>query len=150
MQVQTILHPTDHSEPDRAALRYAVSLAHDYGARLLILHVVSTPGLDVVPPPPDSVRPRPDARVVIEYQLAHGDPVATILRTARERSCDLIVLGSPAASGWQRWLRGSRVEKITSQAPCPVLVVKEAMRPRSRPGQGEGAAEGTPLSAVSG
>src|SRR5262249_56418461 len=105
------------------------------GDRLLILHVVNTPGLDAAPPVVCRTSPEelcPDSRVVIEYLLAEGDPVATILKTARERCCDLIVLGSHAAGGWQRWLRGSRVEKITQGAPCPVLVVREAMQPRPR------------------
>jgi nucleotide-binding universal stress UspA family protein len=38
--IQTILHPTDFSEPAQSALRLAQRLAHDHGARLILLHVV--------------------------------------------------------------------------------------------------------------
>ena len=36
--VNTILHPTDFSESAGAAFRLACPLAHDYGARLILLH----------------------------------------------------------------------------------------------------------------
>jgi nucleotide-binding universal stress UspA family protein len=134
MRVQTILHPTDHSEQSRAALRYAVALAHDYGARLLILHIVPDFGLTDLPPgepatawatPPAA----PGGRACIEYLIGEGDPVTTVLRTAAERKCDLIVLGSQPDRGWRRWLHGTRAERVVREAPCPVLVVKEAMTP---------------------
>jgi universal stress protein A len=135
MQVQTILHPTDHSDSSRAALRYAVALAHDYSARLIILHVVKTltPGAA----PPGEADPggasRPAGRVPIEYVLRQGEVVATILSTARERRCDLIVLGRHGGSGWRRFLGPGRAERILRDAPCPVLVVKDAMTPTALP-----------------
>src|SRR4051794_18657490 len=41
--IHTILHPTDFSDPARPALRLAQRLAHDHGARLIVLHVVPLP-----------------------------------------------------------------------------------------------------------
>src|SRR5262249_5507019 len=111
MQLRTILHPTDYSELSGAALRYATALAHDHGARLLILHVVATLGPEnvtygemVSQLQPEGYRQRlldelhqvrpaaPD--VAVEYLLSEEDPVEAITRTAAERNCDLIVLGS--------------------------------------------------------
>jgi nucleotide-binding universal stress UspA family protein len=134
MQVQTILHPTDHSESSRAALRYAVALAHDYGARLVILHVVKTlaPGAAAPEVDPGGVA-RPAGRVPIEYLLRQGEPVATILSTARERRCDLIVLGRHNGSGWRRLLRPGCAERVLRDAPCPVLIVKAPMTPTALP-----------------
>jgi len=40
----TILHPTDFSDYSRQAFQIAVDLARNYGAKLLILHVVETLG----------------------------------------------------------------------------------------------------------
>ncbi len=134
MRVQTILHPTDPSEQACAALRYAVALAHDYGARLLILQVVPDCGLAALP----ASRPvtawvseavRGDGHASIEYLICEGEPVATILRTAAERQCDLIVLGSRPESGWWRWLHKGEAEQIVRASPCPVLVVRERMTP---------------------
>ncbi len=131
MQVQTILHPTDHSESSAAALRYAAALAHDYGARLLLLDVSGT---DADPlPAPAPVEPRPAGRVILEYLVAQDDPVAASLRAAREYRCDLIILGSQGDASWERWLWGSRAEQIIRQAPCPVLVVRAPMAPRPGP-----------------
>jgi nucleotide-binding universal stress UspA family protein len=131
MQVQTILHPTDHSDSSRAALRYAVALAHDYGARLVILHVVKTlaPGATPLGGADPGEASRPSGRVPIEYVLRQGEPVATILSTARERGCDLIVLGRRPCSGWRRFFGPGRAERIIRDAPCPVLVVKAPMKP---------------------
>jgi nucleotide-binding universal stress UspA family protein len=136
MHVRTILHPTDHSDSSRAALRYAVALAHDYGARLLILHVLPNFVTDVLVNDPNSVgaeTPRP-GRASIEYLLGEGDPVTTVLKTAVQRQCDLIVMGRDGGRGWQDWFGGGRAERIVRQAPCPVLVVKEAMTPNAEPG----------------
>jgi nucleotide-binding universal stress UspA family protein len=116
-------------------LRYAVALAHDYGARLIILHVVKT--LTPESAPPAEADPggtsRPLGRVPIEYVLRQGDTVATILQTARERGCDLIVLGHHGEHRWRRLFGPGRAERILRDAPCPVLVVKEAMTPPAAP-----------------
>jgi Kef-type K+ transport system membrane component KefB/nucleotide-binding universal stress UspA family protein len=57
-------------------------------------------------------------------EVAVGDaPEAVILQTARERSVDLIVLGTNVAVGSERLYLGPRVERILSNAPCPVIVV---------------------------
>jgi nucleotide-binding universal stress UspA family protein len=150
MHLQTILHPTDFGEAAEAALRYAVALARDYGARLLILHVVETLGPENVTygeavsrPQPETYRQRlwadvhsvhsPDPLIPLEYVLGEGDPATTIARVARERHCDFIVLGSHGRRGWKRWLEGSVAEKVTRLAPCPVLVVKHAMTPQLVP-----------------
>lgn len=57
-------------------------------------------------------------------EVAVGDaPEAVILQTARERGVDLIVLGTNVAVGSERLYLGPRVERILSNAPCPVIVV---------------------------
>src|SRR5260370_30666197 len=110
MQVRTILCPTDLVDPSQRALKYAADLAHDYGARLIVLHAVETLGPEnvtygeaVSQPQPDSYRQRlwndlhqiraPDPGVTMEYVLSEEDPVVAILQTAAESDCDLIVMG---------------------------------------------------------
>jgi nucleotide-binding universal stress UspA family protein len=57
-------------------------------------------------------------------EVAVGDaPEAVILKTARDRGIDLIVLGTAVAAGSDRLYLGPRVERILSNAPCPVIVV---------------------------
>ena len=41
--IQTILHPTDLSESAKPAIRLAVCLAQEHGARLIVLYVAAPP-----------------------------------------------------------------------------------------------------------
>ncbi|HEY1860291.1 MAG TPA: universal stress protein [Gemmataceae bacterium] len=141
MRLQTILHPADYDGSSDTALRYAVELAHDYKARLIVLHSVSTLGPENVTygevagaKQPEEYRQRlwdeihrirsPDRDVPMEYVLSDDDPVAATLRFAVERKCDLIVVGSHGRHGVRRLLEGSVAEHVVRLAPCPVLVVK--------------------------
>ena len=44
LAVNTILHPTDFSERSQYAFWLACPLARDYGARLIVVHVVASAG----------------------------------------------------------------------------------------------------------
>lgn len=141
MRLNKILHPTDYSDASEEALRYAAALAHDHGARLVILHVVDTLGPEdlsygemAAGPQPASYRKQlwsdlhkvrpPDADVSVQYVLAEENPARAILRAAAELGCDLIVLGSHGRSGFRHWMEGGVAEAVVRAAPCPVLVVK--------------------------
>jgi nucleotide-binding universal stress UspA family protein len=143
MRIQTILHPTDCTEISHGALNYAATLAHDYGARLIILHAVETLGPEnvsfgeaVSQRQPESYRQRlwddlrrirlPDPNVPVEYLLSDEDPVSAIIRIAAERDCDLIVVGTHGRHGLLRLLEGSVAERVVRLAACPVLVVKSS------------------------
>jgi nucleotide-binding universal stress UspA family protein len=136
--VNTILHPTDFSERSQHAFWLACSLARDYGARLIVLHVVAAPAVvyaeGMVPPIPEELRaaaqeeldrlqaPRADVRA--ERRLAEGDAVEETLRVARETNADLIVVGTHGRTGLGRLLMGSVAEQVVRRASCPVLTVK--------------------------
>jgi nucleotide-binding universal stress UspA family protein len=60
----------------------------------------------------------------VEEVLAHGDAAGEIVRVARERQIDLIVISSHGRTGWGRMLFGSTAESVVRHAHCPVLVVK--------------------------
>src|SRR5207249_11047036 len=124
LAVNTILHPTDFSERSQYAFWLACVLARDYGARLVVLHVVAAPiivyGEGVVPPDPDEQRAVareelnglqvPHADVRAERRLEEGDAVETILRVAQEIRADLIVMGTQGRTGLGRLLMGSGAE----------------------------------------
>jgi nucleotide-binding universal stress UspA family protein/quercetin dioxygenase-like cupin family protein len=137
--IRTILHPTDFSENARPAFQTACALARDYGAPLLILHVMipsASPLLSV--PPPDPRRaverqgtlaelpwPHPsDPRIRVEHRLAEGDPAEEILRLAQAVPGGLVVMGTHGRTGLRRFLTGSVAEEVLRQAVCPVLVIK--------------------------
>ena len=52
-----------------------------------------------------------------------GPPARTIVAFAREKECDLIVLGSRGLGATEGYLLGSVSHKVTGLADCPVMVV---------------------------
>jgi nucleotide-binding universal stress UspA family protein len=137
LPIHTILHPTDFSDRSENAFHLACSLARDYGARLVILHVVVPPmvvyGEGVVPPEPDLLLqeandqlnrlPIPQEGIRTERRFQEGDSVAEILRVAQDINADLIVMGTHGRTGLARLLMGSVAEQVVRQASCPVLTV---------------------------
>lgn len=67
----------------------------------------------------------PDAgRGTWDVAIAVGHPADTVVRVARERNIDLIVMGTHGRTGLQHVLLGSVAEKVVRLAPCPVLTVR--------------------------
>jgi len=56
-----------------------------------------------------------------------GHVAETILQTAAEEQCDLIVLGSRGLSGFKRLMLGSISNAVAAKAQCPVLVIKQPL-----------------------
>lgn len=52
-----------------------------------------------------------------------GQPARTIVAMARDKECDLIVVGSRGLGSTEGYLLGSVSHKVTGLADCPVLVV---------------------------
>jgi nucleotide-binding universal stress UspA family protein len=127
-----ILCPTDLTPESDAALRYAVALAGAYEAKLTVCHCGEAP-----PPVDETARGKFGKRVEscvrrwtgvghctptdFEGIVIEGNPREAIVKTAAERSVDLIVMRSrrrPVAAA----LLGSVTEAVCRTAPCPVLV----------------------------
>jgi nucleotide-binding universal stress UspA family protein len=146
MNLRTILLPTDFSECAAHAVAPAAELARQAGARLLCLHVVEpvvpaggwAPVAEPLPLAdigdrledsaarelPKLARTAECAGLDVEEVIAHGEPAAEIVRVARERGADLIVISSHGRTGIGRILFGSTAESVVRYAHCPVLVVK--------------------------
>jgi nucleotide-binding universal stress UspA family protein len=149
MQAKKILFPTDFSTASDAALEYAVSLASDTGASLLIVHVqepMEYYGGDMyygVPSPADpevrrmleSIRPS-DTAVSYQHRMELGPPAEVIVRIARDEHADLIVMGTHGRTGLRRMVMGSVAEQVVRNAPCPVLTLRqpqEAKKSKKKP-----------------
>jgi nucleotide-binding universal stress UspA family protein len=139
--ITRILCSTDFSECARAALPVACSLARDYGARLIVLHVRPTTEAVVgefgvvpsEPPEPEArVKARmqqsmpPDFRGTVEFQVRDGDAAEEIVNAAQKGDCNFIVLGTHGRTGLRRLLLGSVAEAVLRRAACPVLTIKAA------------------------
>ncbi len=55
-----------------------------------------------------------------------GKPHEFILQEARERSIDLIAMGTHGRTGLKRVIMGSVAQSVIGAAPCPVLVIPSA------------------------
>jgi nucleotide-binding universal stress UspA family protein len=146
MQIRNILLPTDFSECGNYALAYAASLARKFGASMICLHVIEPivptvgysgmteplPIADITEQLEDSAeRELPKLAeceecegIDIEELIVHGEAASEIVRVARERQVDLIVIASHGRTGLGRILFGSTAEAVVRHASCPVLVVK--------------------------
>jgi len=136
----SILCPIDFSEASSGALRYAVSIATHFATRLIVMAVedpLLTEGLDlgagIVWKPEDTQREMrhfaektfgEDSPIAaaLEYEVAVGKPAPEILRVARERSCDLIVISSHGLTGARKLFFGSTTERVLRETTRPVLI----------------------------
>ena len=56
--------------------------------------------------------------------IIEGVPAERIVRAARARRADVIVMGTHGRTGISRLLLGSVVSRVIATAPCPVLTVR--------------------------
>jgi nucleotide-binding universal stress UspA family protein len=152
--MRRILVPTDFSDSARQALEWAVSLAREFKAELLLLHVVEnlTVGYasDLFPVPMAEVyeeisgyargelaKLAEEVRakgVSVTERLAQGTPSAEIIRLAKEEGIDLIVVGSHGRGLLDHALFGSTTERVVRKAPCPVLTCRPP-KPSEKPSE---------------
>jgi len=145
MKARLILHPTDFSTASRAAFARAVAEARAQRAELVIVHVLSTvtplAGDEYMSPSTYTdvqrsmqvygqkqldklVAKAKAAGARVRGLLLEGPAVDTIVRTARARRADVIVMGTHGRTGLSRLLMGSVAERVVGTAPCPVLTVR--------------------------
>ena len=155
IDLHRILVPTDFSKSSRNALTYGAAFAVRFGAELHLLHVVQDLALFipeavlVAPPPAPPVEQFAAAartaleRVITDLQrpglairpeVVEGTPYEEIVRFARERAIDVVVIGTHGRKGLARLLLGSVAERVVREAPCAVVVVRPRETARSAPG----------------
>lgn len=150
--LKRILVPTDFSEASAAAVQYGVALARSFNANLHLLHVESRHDLEMmverelvvanalketagVTSPQNAAREllakiltdEEEQALRAEYVLRAGGvggPYVEIVRYAKERNIDLIVMGTHGSGFLSHMLMGGVAEKVVRRAPCPVLTVR--------------------------
>ena len=141
--IKSILVPTDFSKPSESALTYALALAHQFGARLTLLHVIepiATPDFATSFPLAidnekakkfcEGVLTQTAEKFEIEPELLEkklvrfGRPFNEIADAARTLKVDLIVIATHGYTGLKHTFLGSTAERVVRHAPCPVLVVR--------------------------
>jgi nucleotide-binding universal stress UspA family protein len=143
LPVNTLLCPTDFSEPSREAVKIAVELAAHFGAQLWLVNVV--PILPVLPRDQGFSFPVPEYEGMLQTHageelrrladqvtkgvsvrtiLGRGDAAGEIVRIARQQKADMIVIATHGVTGWRRVVFGSVAEKVVRLATTPVLTTR--------------------------
>jgi nucleotide-binding universal stress UspA family protein len=66
----------------------------------------------------------------IDKQIRSGSPAAEIIKVAKEYDAGLVVVAAGGRGISDAILVGSTAQRVQHYAPCPVLVVRPAPRPR--------------------
>jgi nucleotide-binding universal stress UspA family protein len=140
-----ILHPSDFSKASQPAFKKAIEMAKTTHATLDLLHVMAA----VIPLLGDAyVSPRTydeinasgtrwarkemerlvkkarAAGVKTTSTIAEGSPADRIVRAARAKRADLVVMGTHGRTGFSRFMLGSVASRVVATSPCPVLTVR--------------------------
>ncbi len=141
---RSILVATDFSEVSGRALQYAVDFAAKVNAKLLLMHAYALPvyavpidgSLIATPEYAAALSDRQQAQLdqcaaevenrggSVEKLLMLGAPYLEIVRVAKERNVDLIVVGTHGRTGLSHAIMGSVAERVIRLATCPVLCVR--------------------------
>jgi nucleotide-binding universal stress UspA family protein len=151
ISLSNILLTTDFSHASKLALPYAIALARQYGAKIVMGHAISpephlTVPLDPLPDDVDTVRQeaqrnladfaRPELLGDTPYEkvLERGDFWNAISSMIRKHEIDLIVAGTRGRQGVRKLVMGSHAEKIYRRTDCPVLTIGPKVRPLEEQG----------------
>ncbi len=135
VKMREIVYATDLATDTPVAAPYAISLAQENQAHLVLLHVIEHPKPGDLLDSPEGVnlKARKLQQLVTEqaglwceptYIVEQGPAAEKILDVAKRRHTDLIVMGARPAKGLATHLNMGTVHKVVSQATCPVLTVR--------------------------
>ncbi|HXX54426.1 MAG TPA: universal stress protein, partial [Thermodesulfovibrionales bacterium] len=62
--------------------------------------------------------------IEIRTEVVVGHPAEQIVRYAKERNADMIIIGQKGKSQVETWLLGSVSKRVATHAPCNVTIVK--------------------------
>jgi nucleotide-binding universal stress UspA family protein len=140
--VKKILVPTSFSPADAVSLEWALDAARKFGAAVFLLHVIE------VHKSYDSVKggimgrlrdaattqlralretiPNHKRKGILmeEKVMAFPRAASGIVKFVRDQRIDMIVMGTHARKGVARFVLGSVAERVTKEAPCPVITVR--------------------------
>jgi nucleotide-binding universal stress UspA family protein len=135
VKMREIVYATDLATDTPLAAPYAISLAQENQAHLVLLHVIEDPKAEALMDSPKvvHVRERKLQQLVTEqaglwceptFIVEQGAAAEKILDVAKRRHTDLIVMGARPGKGLATHLNMGTVHKVVSQATCPVLTVR--------------------------
>ena len=139
-----ILFALDFSENSEHAFDYAITMAKNFNARLVIIHVIQEPvdlsGFYVPHISFEKLEKEIEegaekmmekfCRTMIsdftnyETGIVSGIPYEEIIKKADKEDASLIVMGTQGRKGIDHLLFGSTAERVVRNAKCPVMTVR--------------------------
>lgn len=139
-----ILIAIDFSENSNYAFEYALTLARQFNAQLIIMHVINEPvdlrGFYVPHISFEQLEKEIEAGAISmmekfcrerladfpSYQTAivSGIPYEEIISKSKEIGASLIVLGTHGRTGLDHIIFGSTAERVVRGSSCPVLTIR--------------------------
>ena len=145
-QIRRILYATDFSKASARALDEAVRLAKQNHAELLVVHVIEPVGQyaagedfggaelymkieeaaeqDAQRSMQKLMGKLKQARVNAKSLLLKGLAHEQIVKAARSRKANMVVIGTHGRTGLSKLFMGSVAGRVVSLASCPVLTVR--------------------------
>jgi nucleotide-binding universal stress UspA family protein len=143
LRFRRILVPVDESRPSQNSLAVAAGLARETGAEVILSHVVQMRWSRDEPEMKatygeiiddhrrsgeSTLRRTAESEVFsgldVDTQLLFGNnPARELLRLAKERGADAIVMGSHGRGGFGRMILGSVSQRVVHDATVPVIIV---------------------------
>lgn len=145
---ERILFCTDFSEDADYAFLTALDMAEKYQARLYILHVLHSSyklysevdnsaksgeepfiSVEIIEKGTQKLKEHYQPKmgglnINQEFHVVSGLPFVEIIRFARDRKVDLIILGATGSTGLDRITFGSTAENVARRAYCSVMGVR--------------------------
>ena len=132
VHLRKMLFCADFSDHAHRASEYAVSMAKEYGAELMLLHV-----LEDVPRSADleiaiekvakqlkeSIAPKTREGCIVKVIVRIGKAYQQIIQLALEAQTDLVIMGVRGRGALDTAIFGSTTQRVIQLGSCPVLAV---------------------------
>jgi nucleotide-binding universal stress UspA family protein len=134
-----ILVPLDGSEYSQKALLQACDLAKNYQSNLILVYVVDKPhpleflerkeflgilrkfGKKVLTKGEQTAK---NQGLDVTIIMKEGNIANEIIKLAKNKKCNLIIVGSKGLGGTLQFFLGSVSNKLANNSPCSLLIVK--------------------------
>lgn len=148
--MKTILVPVDFSDNSKNAMDYAILLANKMNMKLLLMHSFYPTMAEAISDSykalqhknvnytPKEMRGElniwqkvvndTEHNIPCETVFKEGDLLDTITELMKERTVDLIVMGTKGATGLKEIFMGSNTTSVIEKVSCPVIAVPEGYR----------------------
>jgi universal stress protein A len=145
--IRRILYATDYSKASGRAREKAIKFAKDYDAELWVVHVIVPTtayvsdqefgGAELYVKLEESARQEAESsmkrlmatlekgKVKAKSLLLRGSPHEQIVKAAKSKKADMIVIGTHGRTGLSKLFMGSVAGRVVTMASCPVLTVPQ-------------------------